>query len=43
MSLGKGEVYSFSKKQNINGEISTEDELIDVYDNMVKILWPKTS
>ena len=39
MSLGKGEVIILSIKQNINGNILTEDEPIGVDDDMSNILW----
>ena len=39
--LGKGVVYSFSTKQNINGKSSIEDELIGVDDSMAKIIWSR--
>ena len=37
--LGKKAVPIFSTKQKINGNSSTEGELIGVYDAMTKILW----
>ena len=41
MSLGKGAVTSFSRKQKIQGKSSTEDELIGVDDTLPQALWTK--
>ena len=43
LSLGKGEMYSESTKQKLNGKSSTEAELIGVDDIMPQILWTRYS
>ena len=39
MSLGKGAVWSVSKKQRLNTTSSTESELVATYDAMPYIIW----
>ena len=39
MSLGKGSVYSVSRKQWINTKSSTEAELVEVDDGMPLVIW----
>ena len=39
MTLGKGAVISFSRKQKINTKSSTETELVGVDDAMSEVLW----
>ena len=39
--LGKRVVPNFSTKQNINGKISTEDDLIGVDNDVAKIIWSR--
>jgi Reverse transcriptase (RNA-dependent DNA polymerase) len=41
MSLGKGSVYSTSKKQRINTKSSTEAELVGVDDSMPLVVWTR--
>ena len=41
MTLGKGVVMSFSRKQKLNAKSSTEAELIRVDDVMPQIMWIK--
>jgi hypothetical protein len=41
MSLGKGSVYSTSKKQRINTKSSTEAELVGVDDSMPLVIWTR--
>ena len=43
MSLGKGAVSIFSTIQKINAKLSTEEDLIGMYDSMAKILWKNNS
>ena len=39
--LGKGDVGSFTRKKRIQGNISTEDEIIGTYDAIPQDLWSK--
>jgi hypothetical protein len=39
MSLGKGSVYSLSRKQRLNTKSSTEAELVGVDDGMPLVIW----
>jgi hypothetical protein len=39
LSLGKGSVYSTSRKQRINTKSSTEAELVGVDDGMPLVVW----
>ena len=39
MSLGKGSVYSLSRKQRLNTKSSTEAELVGVDDSMPLVIW----
>ena len=39
MSLGKGAVMSFSKKQKLNTRSSTEAELVGIDDTIPSIMW----
>ena len=39
MTLGKGSVYATSIKQKLNTKISTESEVVAVYDVLTQILW----
>ena len=41
MSLGKGNMQSFSRKQNIYGKSSTKDDLIVTYYSLIPALWTK--
>ena len=41
MSLGKGAVYSTSKKHKLNTTSSTEAELVSVHDVMPQVLWTR--
>lgn len=41
MSMGKGIIHSFSKKQKMNTKSSTEAELVEVNDLTSQILWTK--
>jgi hypothetical protein len=41
MSLGKGSVYSLSRKQRINTKSSTEAELVGVDDGMPLVVWTR--
>jgi hypothetical protein len=41
MSLGKGSVYSVSRKQRINTKSSTEAELVGVDDGMPLVIWTR--
>jgi hypothetical protein len=41
MSLGKGSVYSTSRKQRINTKSSTEAELVGVDDSMPLVIWTR--
>jgi KUP system potassium uptake protein len=41
MSLGKGSVFSMSRKQKINTKSSTEAELVGVDDGMPHIVWTR--
>jgi hypothetical protein len=41
MSLGKGSVYSISRKQRINTKSSTEAELVGVDDGMPLVIWTR--
>ena len=41
MTIGSGAITSFSRKQKINGESSTEAELIGVDDALPQILWTR--
>jgi hypothetical protein len=41
MSLGKGSLYSFSRKQRINTKSSTEAELVGVDDGMPLVIWTR--
>ena len=41
LSLGKGGIYSGSWKQRLVARISTESEMIGVYDILPLILWTK--
>ena len=41
MSLGKGSIFSFSKKQKLNTKSSTEAELVGVDDLTPQIMWTK--
>jgi hypothetical protein len=41
MSLGKGSVYSTSRKQRINTKSSTEAELVGVDDGMPLVIWTR--
>jgi hypothetical protein len=41
MLLGKGLVYSFSRKQRINTKNSTEAELVGVDDGMPLVVWTR--
>jgi hypothetical protein len=41
LSLGKGSVYSASRKQKLNTKSSTEAELVGVDDVMAQVLWTR--
>jgi len=41
MSLGKGSIYSLSRKQRINTKSSTEAELVGVDDGMAHVVWTR--
>jgi hypothetical protein len=41
MSLGKGSIYSASKRQKLNTKSSTEAELVGVDDVMAQVLWTR--
>ena len=41
MSLGKGSVYSMSRKQKLNTRSSTEAELVGVDDGITLVLWTR--
>ena len=41
MSLGKGSVYSISRKQKLNTRSSTEAELVGVDDGITLVLWTR--
>ena len=41
MSLGKGSMFSWSKKQKLNTTSSTEAELVGVHDLMPQIIWTR--
>jgi hypothetical protein len=41
LSLGKGSVYSMSRKQRINTKSSTEAELVGVDDGMPLVIWTR--
>jgi hypothetical protein len=41
MSLGKGSVYSLSRKQRLNTKSSTEAELVGVDDGMPLVIWTR--
>ena len=41
LSLGKGTIYSTSKKQKLNTKSSTESELVGIDDIMPQILWTR--
>jgi hypothetical protein len=41
MSLGKGSIYSVSRKQRINTKSSTEAELVGVDDGMPLVIWTR--
>ena len=41
LSLGKGSIYSASKKQKLNTKSSTEAELVGVDDILPQILWTR--
>jgi hypothetical protein len=41
MSLGKGSIYSMSRKQRLNTKSSTEAELVGVDDGMPLVIWTR--